>query len=249
MRASPGRTGRDAAPPGGHRRAPRPRGAGGRARLPGQRRQPADQGHGQQVRAGAEPSPRRPVLRVGARRRDPAGTGGGRRTSPSRCSSSSTACSAGATVRRSPRPGPSEETTCSPAPAPRSAPTTSAACCDRAPCSTRAGGPRRRARSATTELRGRRGRGDHRRRRPPARGRAADGHRRRVPSYVVAHGLHLPAPGRAPHRGAARGALPQRRRATSTSPRPGWSSTDRSASTSRSSARPSTSSPRSRPRT
>ena len=59
-----------------------------------------------------------------------------------------------------------------------------------------------------------RGRGPVRRRgrRAAAGRRAADGHGRRVPTYLVAHGLHLPARGRRQHRREAAGALPQRRR-------------------------------------
>ena len=72
----------------------------------------------------------------------------------------------------------------------RSAPTTSAACCARP--SSRMPGPRsRRARSTREALRERRGRGDPRRDRAAARGGTADGHRRRVPPHLLAHGLHL----------------------------------------------------------
>ena len=93
----------------------------------------------------------------------------------------------------------------------RSVPTTSGACSDRPSCSTR--GPGTRRASSTTRSCGR-----------PRTPRSATSSRsstrpacdtvdrRRVPAYVVAHGLHLPARGRRPDRREARGALPQRRR-------------------------------------
>ena len=62
--------------------------------------------------------------------------------------------------------------------------------------------------------------------------RAADGDRRRVPPRLLAHGLHLPLDGisQGPTRTIA-GALPQRRAATSTSPRRRCRSTAASGST------------------
>ena len=56
-----------------------------------------------------------------------------------------------------------------------------------------------------------RGRRDPRRRRPAGGPRPARGDRRRVPPHLVAHGLHLPAGRRHPHRRGTRGAVPQRR--------------------------------------
>ena len=73
------------------------------------------------------------------------------------------------------------------------------------------GRPTPRARSPTRSCAAAEDARDRGRRTPAAGRRARHGHRRRVPSYVVAHGLHLPARGRPPDRRAARGALPQRR--------------------------------------
>ena len=72
----------------------------------------------------------------------------------------------------------------------RFAPITSAACCGRRSSPVPAP-PSRPARSTPTQLRDQRGRGDPRRDRAPARGGPANGHRRGIPTHLVAHGLHL----------------------------------------------------------
>ena len=88
-------------------------------------------------------------------------------------------------------------------------------------------GLRRRADRGGRPARGR-GRGDPRRGPDAGGGRPAVGHRRRVPPGLLAHGLHLPARRGIQGAGQPGGEVPQRRRATSSAPRPRCTSTARS---------------------